>query len=82
MQRSSFQKGDKVHVQNPVHVMKGHKRHTEPLTIWEKAGNSTYSLSDNKTCNADRDTVQPVMNSPPRSRGVTQKPVCLKDYVL
>lgn len=37
----SFPKGGKVHILNHLHVMKGPKRYTEPLTINEKIGHST-----------------------------------------
>lgn len=90
----SFQRGDKVHVWKPLHVMKGHKRYTEPLSIHEKIGDSTYFLRDVKTWNAshltaflvraataDRDIKEPVIDSPPRMRRGIQKPVWLKDYV-
>lgn len=43
------QRGDKVCVQIPLHVMKGHKGCTEPLAIPEKIGDSTYILDDGKT---------------------------------
>ena len=55
----SFRKGDKVRVRIPHHVMKGHRRYTDPLTIREKIGNSTYILSDGKTWNASHLTAFP-----------------------
>lgn len=90
----SLQRWDKMCVQNLLRVMKGHKRYTEPLTVREKIGDSTYILSktDSKTWNAshhtafplsaattDRDILEPVINCPPRTRRVIQNPVWLKN---
>lgn len=90
----AFQKGDKVRVRNPLHVMKGHRRYTDPLTVTEKVGDSTYILSDGKTWNAshltafpdsaattDQETVEPEVDYPPRPKRNIHRSEWLKDYV-
>lgn len=93
----AFQRGDRVRVRNPLHVPKGHKRFSDPLTIREKVGNSTYTLSNGKTWNAshlaafpdltttttdaDQDTVEPQVVRSPRPKRDICKPGWLKDYV-
>lgn len=70
--------------------MKGHIRYTEPLPIREKIGDSI--LSENldafhlthfpvSAATADRDIVEAVIDSLPRTRRIIQRPVWLKDYV-
>jgi len=44
----SFQEGDKVTIQNPLHVPRDTK-FTDPLTVAKKMGVGTYFLSDGKT---------------------------------
>ena len=55
----AFQKGDKGRVRNLLHVLKGHKRFSDPLTIRVKVGNSTYILSNGKTWKSSHRTVFP-----------------------
>ena len=90
----AFQKGDKVRIRNPLHVMKGHRRYTDPLTISEKVGDSTYILSNGKTWNAShltafpdtaattgQETVELGADRSPRPRRNIQRSGWLKDYV-
>lgn len=91
----SFQRWDKVYNRKPLHVRKGHKRYTEPRSIRGKIGDSPYILSDGKTWNAshltsfpvsaaaaDRDIIEPAMDSPPRTRRLIQRPATTRDIIL
>lgn len=48
----AFQKGDRVRVRNPLHVPKGHRKLSDPLTISEKIREGTYRLSNGNIWNA------------------------------
>lgn len=44
-----FQEGDKVLVRNPLHIPKGHRKFTDPLTVTKRLEVDSYILSDGKT---------------------------------
>lgn len=90
-----FRKGDRVHVRNPLHVPKGHRKFSDPLTISEKVGEGTDRLSIGNTWNASHLTGFPdtittstkedtyPVNRPPEPRPMrdVRQPTWLKDYV-
>lgn len=75
-----------------LHVPKGHRKFTDPLTVHKKLGVGTYVLSDGKTWNASKLTAFPCTitapaentgncaNTPRPTRNV-HKPSWLNDYV-
>ena len=91
----AFQKGDRVRVRNPLHVPKGHRKFSDPLTISKKLGEGTYRLSNGNTWNASHlpdfpttthtptheDTNPPDETPEPRPLRDTRQPTWLKDFV-
>src|SRR4029434_2883931 len=68
----AFQKGDRVRVRNPLHVPKGHRKFSDPLTISKKIGEGTYRLSNGNTWNASHLTGFPTTTHTPthEDRGI------------
>lgn len=93
----AFQKGDRVRVRNPLHVPKGHRKFSDPLTISEKVREGTYRLSNGNIWNAthltgfpdtttasrptDEDTDSTDRPPEPRPMRDARQPSWLKDYV-
>lgn len=89
----AFRKGDRVRVRNPLHVPKGHRKFSDPLTISE----GTYRLSNGNIWNAshltgfpdttttprptDEDTDSADRPPKPRPMRDARPPSWLKDYV-
>uniref|UniRef100_A0A3P8RTR8 Integrase catalytic domain-containing protein n=1 Tax=Amphiprion percula TaxID=161767 RepID=A0A3P8RTR8_AMPPE len=63
--------GDKVHIRKPFYVGKGERQYTDPVSIQQQTGYSTFILSDGKRWNATRLSLCPERAEEPSCQAST-----------
>lgn len=74
--------GDKVRVRKPFHVKKGEARFTEPLSVQQQTGPSTFILSDGKRWSSARLSLCPEREENSAQDEIPERGCTLEDTAL